>query len=310
MVMDIRIVDVEWALDDTGATYQAYVVEIARGLKTWAVRRRYSAFDKLRRVVTKELGPMSRPFPAKNIFGGGNPAERQQKLELWLRELAEAVAPAPAAYAAFAEFVKEPADPAPIGGAPPQKPARRSIIQPQPAPPPEPPQPPSPPKWDPSFMSSDPLAGLADALTVAPRPAPAPPKPRPPPKPKPAKPEGEAAPRFPPPAAVRPTFLLGSATSYAATGEGLRDAIKAGDLAGVKDLVARDASLASYQDRQTESMLHLACLFDHVAIAIELAAHGADPTVTNAAGESPLDVAQPSLRKRLAAAREQWKQSS
>ncbi len=27
--MDIRIVDVEWALDDAGATYQAYVVEVA-----------------------------------------------------------------------------------------------------------------------------------------------------------------------------------------------------------------------------------------------------------------------------------------
>ena len=39
--MDIRIVDVEWALDDAGATYPAYVVELARGLQLCAhVRRR------------------------------------------------------------------------------------------------------------------------------------------------------------------------------------------------------------------------------------------------------------------------------
>ena len=71
--MDIRIVDVEWALDDAGATYQAYVVEIARGLKTWAVRRRYSAFDDLRRAVSKELGPLASPFPGKNLFGRADP---------------------------------------------------------------------------------------------------------------------------------------------------------------------------------------------------------------------------------------------
>ena len=159
-------------------------------------------------------------------------------------------------------------------------------------------------------MSSDPLAGLADALPEPLPPKPAP-KPKPPPKPpKPAaKPEGEAVRKFPQTTA-RATFLMGSAKTYAATGEGLRDAIKAGDLNGVQDVLARDASLASYQDRQTESMLHLAALFDHASIALALAAHGADPTVTNAAGESALDVAQPSLRSKLTAAREAWKQSS
>ena len=306
--MDIRIVDVEWALDDAGATYQAYVVEIARGLKTWAVRRRYSAFDDLRRAVSKELGPLASPFPGKNLFGRADPAKRQRELEAWLRELALAVAPAPAAYAAFTSFIREPPDAAP-SEKPPEKPPRRSIMEP-PAPPPEPPKPPSPPKWDPSFMSSDPLAGLADALPEPLPPKPAP-KPKPPPKPpKPAaKPEGEAVRKFPQTTA-RATFLVGSAKTYAATGEGLRDAIKAGDLNGVQDVLARDSSLASYQDRQTESMLHLAALFDHAAIALALAAHGADPTVTNAAGESALDVAQPSLRSKLAAAREAWKQSS
>ena len=99
------------------------------------------------------------------------------------------------------------------------------------------------------------------------------PKPKPPPKPpKPAaKPEGEAVRKFPQTTA-RATFLVGSAKTYAATGEGLRDAIKAGDLNGVQDVLARDSSLASYQDRQTESMLHLAALFDHAAIALALAA--------------------------------------
>ena len=111
--MDIRIVDVEWALDDAGATYQAYVVEIARGLKTWAVRRRYSAFDDLRRAVSKELGPLASPFPGKNLFGRADPAKRQRELEAWLRELALAVAPAAAAYAAFTSFIREPPDAAP-----------------------------------------------------------------------------------------------------------------------------------------------------------------------------------------------------
>ena len=124
--MDIRIVDVEWALDDAGATYQAYVVEIARGLKTWAVRRRYSAFDDLRRAVSKELGPLASPFPGKNLFGRADPAKRQRELEAWLRELALAVAPAPAAYAAFTSFIREPPDAAP-SEKPPEKPARRSI---------------------------------------------------------------------------------------------------------------------------------------------------------------------------------------
>ena len=122
--MDIRIVDVEWALDDAGATYQAYVVEIARGLKTWAVRRRYSAFDDLRRAVSKELGPLASPFPGKNLFGRADPAKRQRELEARLRELALAVAPAAAAYAAFTSFIREPPDAAP-SEKPPEKPARR-----------------------------------------------------------------------------------------------------------------------------------------------------------------------------------------
>ena len=152
-------------------------------------------------------------------------------------------------------------------------------------------------------MSSDPLAGLADALPEPLPPKPAP-KPKPPPKPpKPAaKPEGGAVRKFPQTTA-RARRFDGERQDLRRDGRGPRDAIKAGDLNGVQDVLARDGALASYQDRQTESMLHLAALFDHASIALALAAHGADPTVTNAAGESALDVAQPSLRSKLTAAR-------
>ena len=43
-------------------------------------------------------------------------------------------------------------------------------------------------------------------------------------------------------------------------------------------------------------MLHLAALFDHTEIALLLLNAGADPYATNHDKETPLDIAQPSLK--------------
>jgi hypothetical protein len=56
-----------------------------------------------------------------------------------------------------------------------------------------------------------------------------------------------------------PSFLLGggSKASYAASGEGLRDAVKAGDTRAVTDILRTAPGLAVYADRQGQTILHL-----------------------------------------------------
>lgn len=88
---------------------------------------------------------------------------------------------------------------------------------------------------------------------------------------------------------------------YDASGEGLRDAVKNGDARGVEQVLKQDPSLATYQDRQMETMLHLAAIFNHATIAVALVRAGADVTAKNTDGETPLDVAQPSLKTKLQA---------
>ena len=51
-----------------------------------------------------------------------------------------------------------------------------------------------------------------------------------------------------------------------------------------------------YQDRLSQTVLHLAALFDHTEIALLLLNAGADPYATNHDKEAPLDIAQPSLK--------------
>ena len=192
----------------------------------------------------------------------------------------------------LASFVAEPPASAAAassgGGAAPRPAAEEASARP-PAPAPE---------WDPSFMSSDPLAGLGDE-----------PAPQPPPSASPAKAvKAAAAPKPKPPPAPSgavgsaPSFLVGrSAKTYETSGEGLRDAVKSGDLKGVREVLSRDASLANYQDRQMESMLHLSAIFNHASIAVELVKNGAKIDVKNQDQETPLDVALPSLKAKIQA---------
>ena len=152
--------------------------------------------------------------------------------------------------------------------------------------------------WDESFMNMDPLAGLLKPdPTPPPAPAPAADKPK-------LKPAASPAAVPAVPAAPLPAFKsFTSAKSYAANGEGLRDAIKDKNVAGVKQvLAAAPKGACNYQDRLSQTMLHLAAIFDHTEIANLLLDAGADPTVKNSDGESAIDVAQPTLKRKMEAA--------
>jgi hypothetical protein len=112
--------------------------------------------------------------------------------------------------------------------------------------------------WDDSFMNMDPMAGLLE-------PTPAPAAPAAPTAEKP-KPKPSPSPLAVPPVAPLPAFAFGggSVKSYAASGEGLRDAIKDKNVAGVKQVLAQAPKLTcNYQDRLSQTMLHLAAIFDH-----------------------------------------------
>jgi ankyrin repeat protein len=51
-------------------------------------------------------------------------------------------------------------------------------------------------------------------------------------------------------------------------------------------------------------MLHLAAIFNHTEIAELLLAAGADPTIPNSDKETAMDVAQPTLKRKMQAVRE------
>jgi len=90
------------------------------------------------------------------------------------------------------------------------------------------------PSWSASFMSEDPLAGLLQPDS----PPPPKPEPAPAPAPKPPQEKAPAAAAAPPPAATAPLppFFSHAAKKYEVSGEGLRDAIKAGDVNGCKQV--------------------------------------------------------------------------
>lgn len=97
-----------------------------------------------------------------------------------------------------------------------------------------------------------------------------------------------------------------SSKSFEATGEGLREAVKAADAAAVKDLLARGLD-PNYVDKQGMSLLHLAAMFNFTEITFMLMDAGANVSAKNSQGESPVDCAQTTLgykmRQRIAAAR-------
>jgi len=82
--------------------------------------------------------------------------------------------------------------------------------------------------------------------------------------------------------------------SYDFTGEGLREAVKAGDVSAVKDLLARGLS-ANYVDKQGMSLLHLAAMFNFTEITFILMDAGANVQAKNSQGETAVDCAQTTL---------------
>mmetsp|Transcript_13289 Transcript_13289/g.21702 ORF Transcript_13289/g.21702 Transcript_13289/m.21702 type:complete len:334 (+) Transcript_13289:222-1223(+) len=85
------------------------------------------------------------------------------------------------------------------------------------------------------------------------------------------------------------------------TGILLRNAVKKGDIERTKQLIEQDASLACFQDDQSQTVLHVAAMFNHEDICSCLIAAGADPTIKNRQGETPIDIAALSLGNKMRA---------
>lgn len=85
---------------------------------------------------------------------------------------------------------------------------------------------------------------------------------------------------------------------YEVTGEGLREAIKNGDAAAVKDLLNKGVD-SNYYDKQGFSLLHLAAVFNQTDIAFALMDHGAKLDSKNSQGETPLDCAPVTLQYKM-----------
>ncbi|GAB4838112.1 hypothetical protein Ancab_039835 [Ancistrocladus abbreviatus] len=85
---------------------------------------------------------------------------------------------------------------------------------------------------------------------------------------------------------------------YEVNGEGLREAIKNGDIVGVKELLSKGVD-SNYRDKQGFSLLHLAALFNQTEIAFTLMEHGAKLDCKNSQGETPLDCAPATLQYKM-----------
>ncbi|XP_060175479.1 uncharacterized protein LOC132606137 [Lycium barbarum] len=103
------------------------------------------------------------------------------------------------------------------------------------------------------------------------------------------------------------TFNIGPATScnmetmsadYEVSGEGLREAIKNGDVGAAKKLLSQGVD-ANYLDKQGSSLLHLAAVFNRTEIAFALMESGASLYCKNSQGETPLDCAPATLQFKM-----------
>ncbi|XP_054793945.1 vacuolar protein sorting-associated protein 27 isoform X2 [Prosopis cineraria] len=90
----------------------------------------------------------------------------------------------------------------------------------------------------------------------------------------------------------------GSRMEYEATGEGLREAIKNGDVASVKKLLNQGVD-SNYRDKQGLSLLHLAAVFNQTDIVFILMDAGASLEYKNAQGETPFDCAPATLQYKM-----------
>eukprot|EP00457_Paulinella_chromatophora_P011121 gb/GEZN01011247.1/.p1 GENE.gb/GEZN01011247.1/~~gb/GEZN01011247.1/.p1 ORF type:complete len:268 (-),score=43.12 gb/GEZN01011247.1/:332-1135(-) len=80
--------------------------------------------------------------------------------------------------------------------------------------------------------------------------------------------------------------------------EQCREAVKAGDLDGVKQLLGAGAS-AKYEDRTGNTLLHLAAMFNRLDLVEALVKAGGDLTRRNPDKETPADLAPPSLQSKI-----------
>ncbi|XP_070026846.1 uncharacterized protein LOC107782797 isoform X1 [Nicotiana tabacum] len=103
------------------------------------------------------------------------------------------------------------------------------------------------------------------------------------------------------------TFNTGPATNcsmetmsadYEVSGEGLREAIKNGDVSAAKKLLNQGVD-ANYLDKRGSSLLHLAAVFNRTEIAFALMESGASLYCKNSQGETPLDCAPATLQFKM-----------
>ncbi|XP_052162932.1 vacuolar protein sorting-associated protein 27 isoform X2 [Oryza glaberrima] len=87
-------------------------------------------------------------------------------------------------------------------------------------------------------------------------------------------------------------------SEYDVTGEGLREAIKSGDIKAVKKLLSQGVD-SNYCDKQGFTLLHLAALFNQTVIALILMDNGANIQSKNGQGETPLDCAPAMLQYKM-----------
>jgi hypothetical protein len=109
----------------------------------------------------------------------------------------------------------------------------------------------------------------------------------------------------PPPAAVSTFHGFGgsqkSTVAYDLKGdlnEQVREAVKAGDIDGVRQLLGAGAS-ARYVDRTGNTLSHLAAMFNRFDLIELLVANGADLWARNPAKETPVDLAPPALQRKM-----------
>lgn len=88
------------------------------------------------------------------------------------------------------------------------------------------------------------------------------------------------------------------AKTYAVSQEGMREAIKDGDVSTVKDFLTKGID-PNHLDKQGMSLLHLAAVFNFTDIALLLIDAGAKVDVKNAQGETPVDCAQATLQYKM-----------
>ncbi|GAB2291550.1 hypothetical protein Dimus_025804 [Dionaea muscipula] len=85
---------------------------------------------------------------------------------------------------------------------------------------------------------------------------------------------------------------------YEVDGEGLREAIKNGDIVAVNELLSKGVD-SNYRDKQGFSLLHLAAVFNQTDIALSLMDHGARLDSKDSQGETPLDCAPATLQYKM-----------